>query len=190
LGYLNLNDNEKSQWRVRELTSVYINCKGNYLKFVLHHGHVNSLNLYNQVGIVALNVLGSAIEKNPIDNLEFDMEFDETTAAQIREFTKAKQKAVQIEDFDEAKRLKFAIEHLKKAGSKLASLERQKKQAVAEEDFDAAKRLKYEIQSIRTRMTGNPTVNGEMKEKEQRNLFPGNGDQYNSQQVQYPPQQM
>jgi len=163
LGYLNLNNNERSQWRVRELTSVYINCQGNYLKFLLNQGHVNSLNLYNQVGVVALNVLGSTIEKNPVDDLQFDMEFDETTAAQIREFTKAKQKAVAIEDFDEAKRLKLAIEHLKMAGSKLAALERQKKQAVLKEDFDTAKRVKYEIESIRTQMTGNPRRGAEMK---------------------------
>ena len=48
-----------------------------------------------------------------MNDIAFDIEFDQITAAQIRELNSQKMKAVEIEDFDEAKRLKIAIDSLK-----------------------------------------------------------------------------
>ena len=46
------------------------------------------------------------------------------------------------EQYDEAKRLKAAIDNLKQIGAQLSKLEKSKLQAVSEEDYDRAKSLK------------------------------------------------
>lgn len=60
LGYLSLDSNARSAHKARELKSVYLKARGHFLKLVLHKCYVNSLNLYNQVGLIAINVLGSS----------------------------------------------------------------------------------------------------------------------------------
>ena len=47
LGYLNLNSNEGTQYRVRELKSVYTNAATLLLKVVLNAPYSNELNQYN-----------------------------------------------------------------------------------------------------------------------------------------------
>ena len=59
LGYLSLDSNARSAHKARELKSVYLKARGHFLKLVLHKCYVNSLNLYNQVGLIAINVLGT-----------------------------------------------------------------------------------------------------------------------------------
>jgi len=56
LGYLSLDTNERSRFQARELKSVYVDAQGRYLKLVAHRCHVNHANLFNQVGIIAMNV--------------------------------------------------------------------------------------------------------------------------------------
>jgi hypothetical protein len=53
------------------------------------------------------------------------------------------------EQYDEAKRLKTAIDNLKQIGAQLQKLEKAKQQAVSEEDYDRAKSLKEEIDRLR-----------------------------------------
>ena len=59
LGYLSLDSNERSAFKARELKSVYLKAKGGFMKLLLHKCHVNSLNLQNQVGLIAINILGA-----------------------------------------------------------------------------------------------------------------------------------
>ncbi|GBG27244.1 Centrosomal protein of 104 kDa [Hondaea fermentalgiana] len=61
LGHLSLDSNERSNFAARELKSVYIGKQGSFLKLLIHKCHLNSLNIYNQVGVMAINVLGHAI---------------------------------------------------------------------------------------------------------------------------------
>ncbi len=58
LGYLSLNNNQRSNYQARELKSVFIDCTGRYLKLLAHRCYVNKYNLFNQVGIIAVNLLG------------------------------------------------------------------------------------------------------------------------------------
>jgi centrosomal protein CEP104 len=58
LGYLSLDNNERSNFKARELKSVYLKARGSFLKLLFHKSHINTLNLYNQVGLIALNILG------------------------------------------------------------------------------------------------------------------------------------
>ncbi|XP_070562065.1 centrosomal protein of 104 kDa-like isoform X2 [Ptychodera flava] len=70
LGYVSLSDNEKTGFKARELKSVHVDALGQYLKIVIHKNHVNKYNLFNQVGIVAVNVIGDDVnepEGKPVD---------------------------------------------------------------------------------------------------------------------------
>ncbi|KAG7472798.1 hypothetical protein MATL_G00112710 [Megalops atlanticus] len=67
LGYVSLSDNEKTGFKARELKSVHVDAVGTYLRLTFHRNHVNRFNLYNQVALVAINVLG-----DPVDGKEMD----------------------------------------------------------------------------------------------------------------------
>lgn len=104
-----------------------------------------------QVGIIALNLVGQVLQAENIGaapsyvsnhyqpshisaaagamaDLSLDVNVDPVTAGKIREISKQKEAAVGKEDYDEAKRLKQAIERLKAVGQKVAQLEARKRQ--------------------------------------------------------------
>ncbi|NWX32162.1 CE104 protein, partial [Notiomystis cincta] len=58
LGYVTLSDNEKTDFRARELKSVYMDAVGQYLKLIFHKNYVNKYNMYGQVALVAVNIIG------------------------------------------------------------------------------------------------------------------------------------
>ncbi|XP_059807742.1 centrosomal protein of 104 kDa isoform X2 [Hypanus sabinus] len=62
LGYVSLSDNQKTGFKARELKSVHVDAVGKYLKLTFHKNHVNRYNLYNQVALVAVNILGEPME--------------------------------------------------------------------------------------------------------------------------------
>jgi len=68
---------------------------------------------------------------------------------QLRRLNLAKQRAIEDEDYDEAKRLKVTISKMQQIGPQLKELEEKKRLAVEGEDFDAAKNVKVEIQRLR-----------------------------------------
>ncbi|KAL9538036.1 hypothetical protein MBANPS3_011250 [Mucor bainieri] len=69
LGYVCFDNNARAQFRARELKSIKINADGEYVRLVIRNCHRNRLNTYNQVGILALNILGQPshlVDKNDI----------------------------------------------------------------------------------------------------------------------------
>lgn len=58
LGYLSLDNNERSGYKARELKSVYVDAVTLLLKVVFNKAHTNKFNLYNQVGLIGLNCMG------------------------------------------------------------------------------------------------------------------------------------
>ena len=188
LGHLAFASNEESSFRARELRSVPVDiAHALSLTIVAHPNYVNHLNVYNQIALIAVNLIGepehsqpsesnasaplpqshevsasqashnhgihtALFSKNRLHNADvgLDAQVDERTAAQIRQLQEQKVRAVQSEDYDEAKRLKQAVQHLKEAGHKLLELERSKLEAVKEEDYDEAKRFKLEIDHLRS----------------------------------------
>ena len=153
LGHLSFDPNTASGHQARELKSVHVNVDAAILRVVIHKCHVNKLNIYNQVGVVALNVIGEPI--SPMDgglgggqydglapgprpsrlagvsDLSLDFDVDPVTAQKIREIHALKEDAVAREDYDEAKRLRDGINRLKAVGAKVAQLEQRKRSAIA-----------------------------------------------------------
>ena len=177
LGYMSLDNNERSGHRARELKSVYVDSQCTFLKVRLHKCYINKYNLYNQVGLIAINVLGEAdhalgldgpttrlpkalggqdlpdhmSQKSvlALDDLAFDMNFDDVTAQKIREVNLAKQYCVAQENYEQAKSLKAVEQQLKVIGVQLAKMVTQKRAAVQREDYDVAQSLKGEIDRLR-----------------------------------------
>lgn len=52
--YVPLSDNEKTDFRARELKSVYMDAVGQYLKLIFHKNYANKYNLYGQVSLESL----------------------------------------------------------------------------------------------------------------------------------------
>ena len=171
LGHLSFDPNTASGHQARELKSVHVNVDAAILRVVVHKCHVNKLNIYNQVGIVALNLIGEPFV--PMENgvggggydglapgprpprqagvadMSLDLDVDPVTASKIREIHAQKENAVAREDYDEAKRLRDSINRLKAVGAKVAHLEHRKRSAIEAEDYDAAKVIKSEIDKLR-----------------------------------------
>ena len=55
-----LSNNESSNFQSRELKTVYIDSNAAFLKLVLHKPHTNEVNLFNQVGIIAVIFFGES----------------------------------------------------------------------------------------------------------------------------------
>ncbi len=53
-----MKDNASTQFKSREMKSVYIDSECRYLKLVLHKNFKNSLNIFNQVGFLGLGCFG------------------------------------------------------------------------------------------------------------------------------------
>ena len=156
LGYLSLDPNERSGFQARELKSVYVDSDAVLLKLIFHKCHLNNFNVFNQIGLVALNCMGEAISMNrqaeaslPSKSAQFVNSqggLDPETALQIKKLIQEKDVAVRDENFDLAKQLKDTIDRLNSIGQQLTTLEEQKRLAINSEDFDAAKGLKIQIE--------------------------------------------
>jgi len=162
LGYLSLDPNERSGYQARELKSVYVDrdSESVLLKLIFHKCHLNNLNVFNQIGLVALNCFGDPINLTkqaeaslPSKSSQFlnkgAQSLDPETALQIKKLQQQKDMAVRDEDFDAAKQLKETIDRLSSIGQQLTDLEEQKRLAIHNEDFDAAKHLKLQIDGLR-----------------------------------------
>jgi len=59
LGYVSIDPNDRTNFQARELKSIDIAFeKVNYIKLIIHQCHQNGFNPYNQVGIIAITMLG------------------------------------------------------------------------------------------------------------------------------------
>ena len=153
LGYLSLDNNERSNFMARELKSVFLDIKeARFLKIVLQPCHMNKLNTASQVALVGIfchGIPSSLPLSAPPTRSAAPAINDTGISAQIRELLDKKAAAVAADNFDEAKRLKLEIDKLNGASRTLADLEDRKRAAVAAEDFDTAKSLKIEIDRLK-----------------------------------------
>ncbi|XP_012271377.1 centrosomal protein of 104 kDa [Orussus abietinus] len=165
LGYITLSDNASTLYKSRELKSVALpETEAMSLKLRLHKPHGNPHNVHEQVGLIAINILGEPYGQqlsgqgdapynphytSPYDDLAFEMYVDREVAKIIRQMEAKKLQAVEEERFEYASKLKVAMENLRKAGERLGKYELEKKYAIALEDYDKAKAKKAQAQQYR-----------------------------------------
>lgn len=177
LGFLTLDNNERSSFQARELKTVYIDHSGCFIKLLVHRCFSNKYNLFNQVGIIAINLLGNEENNgngkmgnglimgqlapqnafnniNSLNDLSVDLNLDPETANKLRQLAETKAKAIAHEDYTLAKLIKNVESDLKSMGSRLAQLDLSKRRAVENEDYDKATDLKIQIEELRNQIEG------------------------------------
>uniref|UniRef100_A0A8C8SIB0 Centrosomal protein of 104 kDa n=1 Tax=Pelusios castaneus TaxID=367368 RepID=A0A8C8SIB0_9SAUR len=149
LGYVSLSDNEKTGYKARELKSVYVDAIGQYLKLTFHKNYVNRYNLYSQVALVAINIIGepadySSDSNNPsreklidhyLGNNPDDLALDGTYLG----------KPDSISPLDD---LAFDMYQDPEVAQIIRKLDEKKHEAVRHERYDYAKKLKQAIADL------------------------------------------
>jgi centrosomal protein CEP104 len=121
----------------RELKSIHIDAVVSGIHLTLHKCHLNHLNIYNQVGIVALSLLGVPAEPLLYRQPETDSYKGSLPSAILKGLI---ERSVQEET--PLNELAFELEQDKFVVKAIGSIIRQKELAVADDDFAAAKALK------------------------------------------------
>ncbi|KAG8468904.1 hypothetical protein KFE25_007422 [Diacronema lutheri] len=148
LGHFSLDPNARSRFRSRELKTVYVQAApATMLRISMHKCHLNELNVYAQVGILAIRVHGTgageyvpraaaaAYAPPPADAHGSD-------GGGARAYAPAPVSAKPFQ-LARAPRPVDAVTQ-----RQLASLEEAKARAIAREDYDEAKRLKESIHEL------------------------------------------
>lgn len=163
---MTLDSNEQANFEARELKSVYVDYECLKIKVILHRCYINNLNNFVQVGLIALNVMGFPTVDNPFDKppnfnnkhntdkLEDELIYDPITYKRLKALEKAKSRAIEYEDYEEAQKIKEAIDRLKSVSNQLVQLEERKNIAIKNDNFMAAKAIKYEIERLRNAVAG------------------------------------
>ncbi|KPI90046.1 hypothetical protein ABL78_0799 [Leptomonas seymouri] len=177
LGHVRFSNNAASGYRARELKTVGLRCSCTYLKLVLHNPHMNSYNIFQQVGIVAMTAHGKMVKAmqewmstplclpvgersvTPLEEMLPQPSADaspsgtvsmlSTITKRLKELNALKQKAVAEEDFDAAEALKQQVAAIDNNERQLAMLEQEKKRAIAVEDYSQAKQIKLRIETLK-----------------------------------------
>ena len=141
LGYISFESNEKTQFKARELKSVHLDCTGTFVKLVCQKNHVNKHNIFNQVGIVAVNVIGEYLSNSP-DKPEsyrdINIANENTDPVVMGNINKPSNMSL-IDD------ITFGVYQDPEVARVIQKLERKKHLAIEEEKYDFAKRLKQAI---------------------------------------------
>ncbi|CAH0552097.1 unnamed protein product [Brassicogethes aeneus] len=175
VGYILLSDNVTANFNSRELKSANVPAhKATFVKLVLYENHKNEFNKYNQVSLIAINILGMELEHrrlsssesteeklnailnnpeytSPYDDLYFIMYVDTDVAKIIRDMEIKKHVAVINERFEYARKLKHAMLSLKTAGEKLGKYELEKRHAIEKEDYERARQKKMQMDEFRNK---------------------------------------
>eukprot|EP01083_Nonionella_stella_P161666 529814_1 len=148
LGYLSLDKNERSNWKARELKSVYIHTTANYMKLSLHESHINSINLFNQIGIVALTVLGKAT-MNELQPTEAPITDNQSPLSlKMNDENTQYNDNNRMHNNNQSNPIEPAMDAV--TSNKIRELMILKKQAVETEDYDEAKRCKLAIEHLQS----------------------------------------
>ncbi|XP_010811703.1 centrosomal protein of 104 kDa isoform X3 [Bos indicus] len=149
LGYVSLCDNEKTGCKARELKSVYVDAVGQFLKLIFHQNHVNKYNVYNQVALVAVNIIGDPADFGDESNITsreklIDHYLGHNAEDPALEGT-CSGKSDYISPLDD---LAFDMYQDPEVAQIIRRLDERKREAVQKERYDYAKKLKQAIADL------------------------------------------
>ncbi|XP_065061516.1 centrosomal protein of 104 kDa-like isoform X2 [Rhopilema esculentum] len=155
LGYVSLSSNEQSNFKTRELKSVSLNIECQFVKFLVHKNHVNKHNLYNQINVIAVNLIGDPIDEMYSETKKMNL----STAAEdlVEKFMSGGDTSELRKDIVRGSRpdyisplddLAFDIYQDSETAQLIRRLEAKKQDAVLEERFDYAKKLKQAMADL------------------------------------------
>ncbi|KAI9247545.1 hypothetical protein BY458DRAFT_527171 [Sporodiniella umbellata] len=175
LGFVRFDNNAGAHFRARELKSIKTNMDGEYVRLVIRNCHNNNLNVFNQVGIHALNIHGQTIEDRipyeskspPLYRLDQDSSRPPSVNSQrslspyspnpveveleqwAHLLSIAEEDAVQSESYQAAKVYNYLSTKMLRFKKIVAELEGGKRYAIETKDYDEAEKIKYDIEDIR-----------------------------------------
>ncbi|XP_058911790.1 centrosomal protein of 104 kDa isoform X3 [Kogia breviceps] len=149
LGYVSLCDNEKTGCKARELKSVYVDAVGQFLKLIFHQNHINKYNVYNQVALVAINIIGDPADFSDESNITsreklIDRYLGHDTEDPALEGTCSGQSDY-ISPLDD---LAFDMYQDPEVAQIIRRLDERKREAAQRERYDDAKTLKQAIADL------------------------------------------
>eukprot|EP01062_Namystynia_karyoxenos_P024292 TRINITY_DN1944_c2_g7_i1.p1 TRINITY_DN1944_c2_g7~~TRINITY_DN1944_c2_g7_i1.p1 ORF type:complete len:965 (+),score=328.19 TRINITY_DN1944_c2_g7_i1:151-3045(+) len=151
LGYLSLSPNEQSEYLARELKTVHVSCHAVYVRLLVHKCHVNSFNFFNQVGLVAVNVVGDLTQlygtgaPTPYE-LQVRALLPSAEGGPEVPLKDMKPPTVSAEEYSN---VRYEFQYDPVTMKRLRELSVMKQRAVAEEDYDTAKRLKEQVDALK-----------------------------------------
>ncbi|XP_053516221.1 centrosomal protein of 104 kDa isoform X2 [Artibeus jamaicensis] len=149
LGYVSLCDNEKTGCKARELKSVYVDAVGQFLKLIFHQNHANKYNIYNQVALVAINIIGDPADFGDETNLASREKLIDHYLGRGAEDPALEGactgKSDYISPLDD---LAFDMYQDPEVAQIIRRLDERKREAVQQERYDLAKRLKQAIADL------------------------------------------
>lgn len=160
LGYVQMSTNEGTNFKARELKSVHLNADGQLVKLLIHKNHVNKLNLYNQVCIVAVNILGHSLahQYNSDDKINSNKDdlitYYMNQSNHVNNESSLNEAPLPYARYEEGKvispfdDLAFDMYQDPETAQLIRRLETKKHKAVLEERFDYAKKLKQAIADL------------------------------------------
>lgn len=162
-GFIKMDSNTRSNYKLREFRKIYIDITCLYLKLELGKNYINRYNIFNQVGLISLDFFGKAtpLSKNSKQRIQFyindsvkpenvtDEELQGICGDKINQLKAQMEENIKLEQYDECKVIKAKLERVKMLGKKIYDLEYQKKIAVNNEDFDTAKELKGMVEKMK-----------------------------------------
>uniref|UniRef100_A0A2K6MA57 Centrosomal protein of 104 kDa n=1 Tax=Rhinopithecus bieti TaxID=61621 RepID=A0A2K6MA57_RHIBE len=149
LGYVSLCDNKKTGCKARELKSVYVDAVGQFLKLIFHQNHANKYNIYNQVALVAINIIGDPADFSDESNTAsreklIDHYLGHNSEDPALEGTYAR-RSDYISPLDD---LAFDMYQDPEVAQIIRKLDERKQEAVQKERYDYAKKLKQAIADL------------------------------------------
>eukprot|EP00347_Sterkiella_histriomuscorum_P005376 403356849 len=177
IGYFQYNDNSRSDYQAREMKTLHVDVLAQYLKIVLYQPFDNKLNLFQQVGIVSLQLIGDSLDgfqssqgydrfrdgaiQLPMPSLDQsrqkylsvatvkDSELDQIFQDKLVELKECRDRAADQDDYDRAQYLREASDKVKEYGVKVLQLSQLKRVAIENEDYETAKKIKTETEKIK-----------------------------------------
>ena len=169
IGFIKMSNNEQTQFRARESRKVYVNTKSLFLKIELGRNYVNEYNVFNQVGLMNLNFLGTylppigndlqknkfilkhAVRKDNINSIT-DQALEDICGQELKDLKEKMNYNIKTENYLECKQIKMKLEKVRMYGKQIYDLENQKKMAVNNEDFDQAMELKTLVDKMKVNL--------------------------------------
>uniref|UniRef100_F6U787 Centrosomal protein of 104 kDa n=1 Tax=Macaca mulatta TaxID=9544 RepID=F6U787_MACMU len=149
LGYVSLCDNEKTGCKARELKSVYVDAVGQFLKLIFHQNHANKYNIYNQVALVAINIIGDPADFSDESNtasreklIDHYLGHNSEDPALEGTYTRRSDYISPLDD------LAFDMYQDPEVAQIIRKLDERKREAVQKECYDYAKKLKQAIADL------------------------------------------
>ncbi|OCT72773.1 centrosomal protein of 104 kDa isoform X2 [Xenopus laevis] len=149
LGYVSLSDNDKTGYKARELKSVYVEAVGQYLKLIFHKNYSNRYNLYNQVALIAINIIGDPVDFNEESNSPSrEKLIDQYLGNGSDESALDASYTGKLDSISPLDDLAFDMYQDPEVAQIIRKLDEKKQESVRHERYDYAKKLKQAIADL------------------------------------------